>query len=203
LVVEELGDELLVYDRITNQAHCLTAVAARVWQACDGEGTTAGFAAKLDLPGESVMHALAELEAKGLLQDTPHVHVGGGMTRREVALKTAKVGAAAAAVPLIWSVAGPIPEAAATPTIEQCAQYHDKDCDGCRTICGCCCCCQAGDCKTCFPRGMCNATDAPGLCGGNTPNCSADEQADCSPVGTVVPCKPPNASQTTRPCCTP
>src|SRR5215208_2376908 len=33
-IVEELGDELLIYDERTDVAHCLTDVAAVVWRAC-------------------------------------------------------------------------------------------------------------------------------------------------------------------------
>ena len=39
LVVEEVGDELLVADPLSSRAHSLNAFAARVWQACDGETT--------------------------------------------------------------------------------------------------------------------------------------------------------------------
>ena len=44
LVIEELGDELLVYDERTQRAHCLSATAARVWRACDGKGRLTGSA---------------------------------------------------------------------------------------------------------------------------------------------------------------
>src|SRR4051812_49356910 len=36
LIVQEVEDEVLVYDELSNRAHCLSADAARVWRACDG-----------------------------------------------------------------------------------------------------------------------------------------------------------------------
>ena len=37
LVVQEVPDEVLVYDLDTNKAHCLNKTAAAVWQSCDGK----------------------------------------------------------------------------------------------------------------------------------------------------------------------
>jgi len=37
LLVQEVGNELIVYDQKTNASHCLNPVAARVWYYCDGQ----------------------------------------------------------------------------------------------------------------------------------------------------------------------
>src|SRR5262245_36691284 len=37
LVVQELSDEVLVYDRKLDKAHCLNQTAASVWKYCDGK----------------------------------------------------------------------------------------------------------------------------------------------------------------------
>ena len=37
LLVQELADELLVYDRISHKAHCLNQTAALIWNNCDGK----------------------------------------------------------------------------------------------------------------------------------------------------------------------
>jgi hypothetical protein len=202
LVIEDLADEVLVYDRRIQRAHCLSCTAARVWRACDGQTSIDDLNRSLDLDEESVRRALTELQACELLDSGPQRPAGAGMTRRDVTMRAARIGAAAAAVPLIFSVAAPPAEAALTPTIAQCAQYHDKDCDGCRTICGCCCCCQAGSCKTCYPAGLCPSLHCPGSTVADG-KCSATQSADCVPAGTFVACKPPNAAQVARPCCTP
>jgi PqqD family protein of HPr-rel-A system len=115
LVVQEFGDELVVYDRVLDVAHCLTRPAARVWRACQGEGATldeitdALMAQGVGEPSSRqdtaaiVERALAELDEKGLLAGP-----GDGVSRRH-ALKIAAVGAGALAAPLVVSAAVPRP----------------------------------------------------------------------------------------------
>ncbi len=54
LVVDDLPDEVLVYDLDRHQAHCLNRSAALVWRACDGHSDPAEIArrltAELDAP---------------------------------------------------------------------------------------------------------------------------------------------------------
>jgi hypothetical protein len=211
LVVEELGDELLVYDVAANRAHSLGAPAAAVWRACDGETPASELPGRVDLDPDTVSRALEELRECSLLGGDPPL-VSGGMTRREMTVKAAQVGATAAAVPLIWSVAGPIPEAAATPTIAECARYTDSSCTTCDTICGCCCCCQGSgtanhdpSCKVCFPAGLCNPTDFDCLGEGGA-HCSTGPPPpdNCTPAGGAYVCKfnkAPAGAPDTAPCC--
>jgi Coenzyme PQQ synthesis protein D (PqqD) len=191
LVVEEVGDELLVADPLSSRAHSLNAFAARVWQACDGETTTEELVTKLDSDRDSVAHALAELSDCELLERTgPPIVGNGGMTRRDLGVRAAKVGAAAA----IISVALPVAEAAATPTPANCLLYTDSDCDNCTNICGCCCCGQAGGgatepaCKTCYTISGCSSihfTEA-----NKDGNCSTKAKPGmCDNAGTTYVCK--------------
>ena len=39
LVVEQIGDEILIYDTVNNCAHTLNRTAALVWKLCDGKRT--------------------------------------------------------------------------------------------------------------------------------------------------------------------
>ncbi len=39
LVIQDLPEEILVYDLNTNKAHCLNQTAAYVWQVCDGNNS--------------------------------------------------------------------------------------------------------------------------------------------------------------------
>ena len=171
LIVEELGDEVLVYDSNSDTAHCLSPDAARVWRHCDGGTSIESLTAQVSLSAERVEDALHELERCELLKARPTL-TGDGHTRRELGLKVAKVGAAAAAMPLIVSVAAPSPAMAATPAF--CAQFSSGNCGsntGCSKEVGCCCCipplhapypagspcatCGGGNCetqcKTCVP----------------------------------------------------
>jgi hypothetical protein len=139
LVVEEVGDELLVYDQTNETAHSLSVAAARVWRACDGERSARALSVELDMDADTVARALEELDECNLLD---HGGPLTGMTRREAALKGAKVGAAAATAPLIYSILAPVPAMAATQAY--CIAL------GCTQGCGTC--HQAG-CACCGPGG--------------------------------------------------
>jgi hypothetical protein len=121
LVVEEIWDEVVVYDRSDNQVHRLNRSAATVWRHCDGTRTPADLAAvlhkELGLPlDEAVAEvALEELSEANLLTEPFAVPVAAGaMSRREMFEKLA---VAAYMVPLVASVlAIPSTAAASTPT---------------------------------------------------------------------------------------
>lgn len=193
LVVEELGDELLIYDLNRDRAHSLGAVAASVWQACDGSTSVESLSAKLEMDEETVARAILELREVHLLDTGPAD--AAGMTRRDLGFRAAKLSAAAASVPLIVSIAAPVAEAAATPTPAQCLLYTDSDCDNCTNICGCCCCGQAGggpttpSCKTCYTTSGCptihfTEEDKDGHC-----SATAKDPPKCTPAGTQYTCK--------------
>src|SRR5690348_3245510 len=76
LVVEGLGDELLIYDRRSDVAHCLGSTATLVWRTCEGGAslddiahqlTTYGIATSDEDAVEVAQIAVSELEEKGLL----------------------------------------------------------------------------------------------------------------------------------------
>jgi hypothetical protein len=139
LVVEELGDELLVYDLEANRGHALGPEAARVWQSCDGRTPVEDFGLDLD----TVNRALEELAKCDLLDPaTEWAPASNGSTRRELSVRMVKAGvAAAAAAPLIVSVVAPRPAEAAT--LAFCQRIGGVN--NCGTACcqaglGCCCC---------------------------------------------------------------
>ncbi len=159
LVVEELGKELLVYDLDKDGAHCLGPAAAQVWRACDGEKTVAEIGAELALDAATVDGALQQLEDCALLESLAPAGARG-LTRRDLHFKAAKVGAAAAAVPLIVSIAVPA-TAAATPTVEQCRAGFTGGCGDCN-LSGCCCCGPGGgSTKDCVPTATCGKIAYP------------------------------------------
>lgn len=138
LIIEEVGDEVLIYDSRTDKGHCLSPEAARVWRRCDGRTPIDGLTAQLGLSVERVEDALDELERCELLAEEP---TQMGHTRREMSVKVVKAGAAVAATPLIISALAPTPAQAATPKF--CAQFSSGNCGGstgCSSTVGCCCC---------------------------------------------------------------
>jgi hypothetical protein len=127
LIVRIIDNEIIVYDKERDKAHCLNQTAALVWNNCDGKRSVAEIArrmqAELNAPVETnvVWYALKQLDKYQLLQDPislPEDVVA--LTRREF-LK--KVGVAAAvAVPMIFSITAPTPAFASTckPTGASC-----------------------------------------------------------------------------------
>ena len=195
LIVQEVDDEVLVYDVDSANAHCLSADAAAVWRAADGQKSEAMIADELDLDSEVVTRALAELEEKELLEAPAIVHANGngdsnGATRREFGLKAAKIGGAVAAGPMIYSIVAPTALATVSTPEFLCNFYSGKSCDACAQICGCCCCCQGctpksgpSACKACSSIDTCPSHEAycadlvenlGGLapCSNQTPKCS-------------------------------
>jgi hypothetical protein len=140
LVIEQVDKEILLYDERNGQAHCLSAVAAQVWRACDGRTPVDRLSSLLGLDEDTLARALGELDACGLLASGPAGSHGltrreaHGLTRREAASRMAKAGAVAASAPLIYSIVAPTPALAASQNY----------CLGLR--------CQ-GSCSTCYSNG--------------------------------------------------
>ena len=119
LVIDDLPDEVLVYDLESHQAHCLNRSAALVWRACDGKSSAADIArkltAELDAPfnDELVLLALNQLEQQLLLvrpNATPAQF--GVLSRRQMVRRLGL--AAAIAVPVVTSIVAPRAVEAAT-----------------------------------------------------------------------------------------
>lgn len=160
IVVQEAGDELLVYDMSTYKAFNLNQTSRLVFQACDGRTTFAELKAKHHFTDDLIFLAIDELKRVDLLApdetyQSPHV----GVSRREV---MRKIGVASViALPIIASIIAP--PAASAASGATCAdnikngQETDIDCGG-----PACPPCANG--KTCLQPGDC----ASGLCSGGT-----------------------------------
>jgi hypothetical protein len=105
IVSEWVDEELVIYDTSAQTVHALSAVAAAVWELCDGQHTPEGIRRELALEGAITARALEELRACGLLDDGPSRTPG--ISRREAAKRLAKVGGVTLAAPLIISAAVP------------------------------------------------------------------------------------------------
>jgi|ERR1700738_2464920 len=119
LVIDELPDEVLIYDLDRHKAHCLNQTAALVWQHCDGNSTPSQIARrltkKLGAPfnEDLVWLALRQLERLHLLEQSislPPKFLG--MSRRQM-IRNAGL-AAAVAVPLVTSIVAPTAAEAST-----------------------------------------------------------------------------------------
>jgi hypothetical protein len=121
LVIQELPDEVLVYDLDRDRAHCLNETAAFVWQRCDGRNTTAQIARTLGeqfgcAVDENVVWLALDLLGRNQLLErswTPPP-APKGMNRR--AMVRALGLAAVVAVPVVTSIVAPTPAQASTCT---------------------------------------------------------------------------------------
>jgi hypothetical protein len=117
--VEQLGDELCIYDWQRRQVHALNATAAQVWQQCDGQTSPAQIAARLQAElgvpyaQELVWLSLARLEKAHLLERAVVRGSGHSVLSRRQFLKG--MGVAAALLPVVHSIAAPAPVAAQSP----------------------------------------------------------------------------------------
>ena len=106
IVVEQLGDGVVIYDSATGQAHALDALSSAVFGALDGERSLGDVAASLGVAPGAVAAATDQLAARGLVLEV------SALSRRTMLRRTAVLGAAAiGAAPVIETVL--IPTAAA------------------------------------------------------------------------------------------
>ncbi len=121
LVVEEVADELVVYDQRRKVAHTLNRAAALVWRRCDGETSIADLAdllrSELDPIADEdlVLVALDRLEASHLLEEP----IGRTLdearaSRRQVVRKVGRVGVLTLLLPAIVTLVAPTPAKAAS-----------------------------------------------------------------------------------------
>jgi hypothetical protein len=168
LLVEELDGELMVYDQDADTAHVLRDDVARVWQLCDGTADADRIAADLRLDLTIVELALDELRTSDLL--TADSADASALSRRDAVKKVAKVGAAAASVPLIYSLA--IGPAAAMASATTC---NVQPCEGTGLT----------------ALGIVNIiVGANAQCGGATPAAGCRTQSTCT-ITTITQINPP------------
>lgn len=124
LIVENLGEELVVFDRHTNKAHLLDPRAAAIWNAAEKGCSMDDLAGVVD--GDTLEErtrvaqlAVAELERAGLLQsEVP------GLQRRELLKSLGTM----AALPMVVSILAPTSAAAASNVLpgDPCIQFVDS-----------------------------------------------------------------------------
>jgi hypothetical protein len=119
LVIQELPDEVLVYDLERDRAHCLNQTAAFVWQRCDGRTSAGEIARSLgqevnaSVDEKVVWFAIDQLGRNHLMATLPvPPHSVAGLNRREM-VRALGI-AAAVAVPVVASIVAPTPAQAGT-----------------------------------------------------------------------------------------
>jgi len=138
LVVQELPDEILVYDLKTDEAHCLNKTAALVWKNCDGKTSVTDIAKLLGgnfgnpVDDDLVWLAIDQLDEKNLLDEQNR---SDSPNRRELIKKIGMV--SVIALPIVASLKAPTSVFAATAN---CACVNPGDCPvqtGCPSLVNC------------------------------------------------------------------
>lgn len=151
LIVQQMEQEIVVYDSVGDKANVLNVTAAAVWQACDGQRTVSEIAAlvsrELGSPvNEAVVYyTLDQLAKKNLLETRAAVPAQYQRLTRRDFLRAGLVGAAVV-VPVIVTMT--VPKAASA----------QGSCGGngsqCLSATQCCSgCCNLG---TCSPQASCD-----------------------------------------------
>ena len=143
LLVEPVGDETVVYDAKTKEAHCLSPLTAAVFAHCDGDTTIAELtsvtAERLGEPVEAsrVLDALAQLEERELMAVPAKAR--DDLSRRDMLRRSAAAAGGVAMAPLITSVVAPNAIAANSATCANllccpCCTNANLNKDDCCTI---------------------------------------------------------------------
>jgi len=150
LVIQEMPDEVLVFDMETNKAHCLNETAAFVWKACDGKNSVTeisklfGNQSGKPVDENLVWLAIDQLNENNLLEEKIQANFNG-QSRREV---IKKIGLAAViALPIVSSLVAPTAAfaVACSGTVANCVRPDGQTCDpgtpctGCGAQGGCVC----------------------------------------------------------------
>lgn len=116
--MQELPDEVLVYDLERHKAHCLNPTAALIWKHCDGRTTISEMVRLLEKSLETsvdedvVWCALSQLEKDHLLGDKVAWPVGMERISRRTLIR--RVGMAAVLLPLVTTIVAPTAFASAS-----------------------------------------------------------------------------------------
>lgn len=113
LVVQEMDNEILIYDLKENRAFCLNETSALIWQLCDGSKSAAEISQQVSrklkesATEDLVWLALDQLKKEQLIDNSVELdNYFAGMSRREV-IKKVGLGTMVA-LPVIASLAAPM-----------------------------------------------------------------------------------------------
>lgn len=129
IVVQEAGDELLIYDLKTHKAFCLNKTAARVFNACNGKSGFYELKSKYKFTDDLIFLTLDALRKKNLLEENSDQSPFTGLTRRE-AIQKVGLGSMIA-LPVITALIAPISSQAASGCLPACIAAGGNICAGC------------------------------------------------------------------------
>lgn len=205
IVIQELKDEILIYDLSVNKAFCLNKTSSMIWQECDGTKSVSEIAQTLskklksNMSEDIVWLALNQFKSEDLFENSfDFVTPFDGLTRREI---VKKIGfASVIALPIISSLVAPNAINAQSAT-GQCFPANGSGSDSapgcpCLGTFDCCGICSATDVCVGAPRPASIPQNDPGaspICFGNLTcspanNAGNDSFPGCPCIGTFDCC---------------
>ncbi len=151
LLSRHLNDELVIYDKRHNRAHCLNRAATSLWRKCDGKTTIVCLAAELDMDlnqqeREAIVISGVDQFREAELLTCSKTDTTSRSTRRDLLYKLTQVSSYAVFLPLVTSILAPTPAMAQTGLPNGAPCLSSSQC-----ISGCC---NAGSLK-CVGAGNC------------------------------------------------
>ena len=104
LLVHQVEDEIVVYDRTRKEAHRLNESVARVWSRLDGKRSVSEIAGGLDLDESVVALAIDNLANAQLLESNEPLSV----SRRSALRRVASAAAVGVLLPVVTSIPAPL-----------------------------------------------------------------------------------------------
>ena len=104
LLVHQVEDEMVVYDKKRKLAHRLNSTAAKVWSLLDGERTTSEIARDLDIDESVVTLAVDHLAIAQLLESGEALSI----SRRAALARVTSAAAMGILLPAVTSIPAPL-----------------------------------------------------------------------------------------------
>ena len=104
LLVHQVEDEMVVYDRAQKRAHRLNEAVAKVWSLLDGERSVDEIAGELELDESVVALAVDDLANAQLLESSEPLSV----SRRSALRRVASAAAVGVLLPVVASIPAPL-----------------------------------------------------------------------------------------------
>lgn len=212
IVIQEMNDEILVYDLSINKAFCLNKTSAMIWQECDGTKSVAEISrilskkVKSNISEDIVWLAVRQFKTDNLLANSnDFVTLFDGLSRREIVKRIGFT--SLVAFPVISSVVAPSAAHAASAACG-CSgplgtNARDKGCP-CLLDSDCCGNCLSNGGNVCdsslgLGAASCCATPPPcaapgGACTSDAGCCPATNRATICFNGACILCGPGNGS---------
>ena len=104
LLVHQVEDEMVVYDRTQKRAHRLNVAVAKVWSLLDGERSVNEIAGELEVDESVVALAVDDLAKAQLLESSEPLSV----SRRSALRRVASAAAVGVLLPVVASIPAPL-----------------------------------------------------------------------------------------------